>query len=129
MANLRPNLPGARSAAGNAEALQVADARAKARLAKDQAEARRARVRADLAEGKVIPVQAATDQLLSLALGVRSALDKAPAYLPADLSPKERAAAQAALATATAKAFGLLEAKEKAGIHTVSLSFDPVIGR
>jgi hypothetical protein len=80
---------------------EIAQRRALARLKREIAEARRAEVRARLAEKSVIPLDDARAQIMALANGVRSALMRAPSYLPASLSPAERDACEKALGRAT----------------------------
>jgi hypothetical protein len=76
---------------------RVATQRALARLKREMADARRAEVRAKLAEASIMPVEEAREQILALVAGIRRALDRAPAYLPASLSAEEREACAAAI--------------------------------
>ena len=91
----------------------VALLRARARAAREQAEARRSRVRADLAEGKVIALEDARAQIAGLALAIRRALDMAPSYLSSDLAPDVREAAAAAMAKAIHQAMMRIDAHGK----------------
>ncbi len=92
----------------------LAQARGKARVAYEQARARRERVRADLAEGRVIELSEARQQIVSLATNIRAQLDKAQAYLPSHLSPDERSACEKALSTAIVSALRELEKADHA---------------
>jgi len=91
---------------------RIAEARARARLAHEQARARRERTKADLLEGKSIPIEDARRQILDLAAAVRGALDHAPAYLPADLQPEVREAAARAMSEAIAHALREIKRRE-----------------
>jgi hypothetical protein len=91
---------------------RVADARAKARLAKEQADARRARVRADLAERQVIRLDEAREQVLALATSVKRALDLLPSFLPSDLSPENRDACNLAMEQAVSRAMAAINREE-----------------
>jgi phage terminase Nu1 subunit (DNA packaging protein) len=90
----------------------IALLRAKAKAAREQAEARRAKVRADLAEGKVIPLEDARGQMVAMASAVRRALDLAPAYLRSDLTPEVREAATSAMRDAIHRALGEIRAED-----------------
>jgi hypothetical protein len=83
---------------------ELAEKRAKARLNREIHEARRSKVKADIAEGKVIELADARQQVLSLCSGVRRALDLAPSYLPSSLLPHEREACAVALRGAIGQA-------------------------
>jgi hypothetical protein len=91
---------------------RVADARQKARLAREQADARRARVRADLAERQVVRLDEAREQILALATGVRRALDLMPSFLPSDLTPEAREACSVAMACAVERAMATITREE-----------------
>jgi phage terminase Nu1 subunit (DNA packaging protein) len=87
---------------------RIGEARAKARLAREQADARRARAKADLAEGRSIELVEAQRQINELAAAVRSALDRAPSYLPETLPTDVRSAAAAAMAQAIERALATI---------------------
>jgi hypothetical protein len=71
-----------------------------ARLKKEESDARKAKIRADVLEQKYMPVEDARSQMLAMASGVRRALDLAPSFLPSDLSPEEREACVSAMSQA-----------------------------
>ena len=81
-----------------------------ARAKREQADARRAIVRANLAEKSVIPVEHAQEQIMRLATGVRKALDSVYAELPAHLTPEERAICETAIKEAITRAMQSLDA-------------------
>ena len=87
---------------------KVAAARARARLAREQAVARRERVRADLAERRSISVEEARDAVMRLAAGVRRALDLMPSFLPADLTPEQRSSCERAMSMSVSRAMATI---------------------
>ena len=96
----------------------VAQQRAKARLMREHAEARRANVRAAMAEGSVIRLEDAKAEIMELAASVRHALTIMPSFLPAHLSPEEREACSQAMASAAARAMQSIEIKERKNAPT-----------
>ena len=93
---------------GSTQDIQEYRERAKAK--KEAADARRAEVRALLAEQSVIPVEQAQEQIMRLATGVRKALDSVYAELPAHLTPEERATCETAIKEAISRAMQSLDA-------------------
>lgn len=82
--------------------------RADAKLELDRHRARREKVKADEAEGRVIRIEEAREQIQALALAVRQQLDRAASYLPSDLAPDVRAVCEKALRSAVAGAMGVI---------------------
>ena len=92
---------------GSTEKIQ--EAREVASAKREQADARRAIVRANLAEKSVIPVEQAQEQIMRLATGVRKALDSVYAELPAHLTPEERQTCETAIKEAISRAMQSLD--------------------
>lgn len=87
--------------------------RADAKLELDRHRARREKVKADEAEGRVIRIEEAREQIQALALAVRQQLDRANSYLPSDLKPEDRAVCERALREAIVGAMAALGAAGK----------------
>jgi hypothetical protein len=62
--------------------------------------------------GELVSGQEAQAAMMALAASVRQALERMPAYLPADLTPDVREAATSAMRQAQAQAFAALERGE-----------------